>query len=88
VNNIFEKLLQYGFHDTDITSIEISAFEIRLKFKDGIYLLDESGKERNLSKPTQIIFKINSTFVDEPQDVFEIRECVKKLKYLDYSSNL
>ena len=37
MNNIFEKLLQYGFHDTDITAIEIGTFEIRLEFKEGIY---------------------------------------------------
>lgn len=86
MNNIFEKLLQYGFHDTDITAIEIGTFEIRLEFKKGIYLLDESGRERNLSKPLQIILKINSTFIDTPQDVVEIREYVKKMKYLEYST--
>lgn len=85
MNNIFEKLLQYGFHDTYITAIEIGTFEIRLEFKEGIYLLDESVRERNLSKPLQIILKINSTFIDTPKDVFEIREYVKKLKYLEYS---
>lgn len=86
MNNIFEKLLQYGFHDTDITAIEIESFEIILEFKNGIYLLDENGRERNLSKPLKIIFKINSTFVNTPRAVFEIREYVKKLKYLDYST--
>lgn len=85
MNNIFEKLLQYGFHDTYITAIEIGTFEIRLEFKERIYLLDESGRERNLSKPLQIILKINSTFIDTPKDVFEIREYVKNLKYLEYS---
>ena len=86
MHNIFEKLLQYGFHDTHITKIEIEAFEIRLEFKKGIYMLDESGREQFLSKPMQIIFKINSTCVGMAQDAFEIREWSKKLKHLDYST--
>lgn len=84
MNNIFEKLLQYGFHDTYITAIEIGTFEIKLEFKEGIYLLDESGRERNLSKSLMIIMKINSSFVDTPKDVLEIREYVNKMKYLEY----
>ena len=84
MNNIFEKLLQYGFHDTYITAIEIGTFEIKLEFKEGIYLLDESGRERNLSKSLMIIKKINSSFVDTPKDVLEIREYVNKMKYLEY----
>ena len=31
-----------------------------------------------------IIKKINSSFVDTPKDVLEIREYVNKMKYLEY----
>ena len=60
MNNIFEQLFQYGFHDTEIYSIDGEGLEIRLTFENGIYLLDENGKETILSKPMQVVLKINS----------------------------
>ena len=58
MNNIFEKLFQYGFHDTEISSMECENLEINLNFDEGIYLLDETGKETILSKPMQVILHI------------------------------
>lgn len=83
MNNIFEQLFQYGFHDTEIYSIDGEGLEIRLTFENGIYLLDENGKETILSKPMQVVLKINSCF-DSFEEAFEIREYEKKVKYLDY----
>lgn len=83
MNNIFEQLFQYGFHDTEISSVEGEGLEIKLNFDNGIYLLDENGKETILSKPMQVIFRIDSYF-DSFEDAFEIKEYGKKVKYLDY----
>ena len=83
MENIFSQLFQYVFHDTDITSIEGEGLEIKLNFKDGIYLLDEKGNVTDLSKPKQIILKLDSCF-NSFEDAFEIKELGKKLKYLDY----
>ena len=46
-------------------------------------MLDENGKETILSKPMQVILKINSDF-DSLDEVFEIKEFGKKFKYIDY----
>ena len=83
VNNIFDQFFQYGFHDTEITSIIHDGRNIKLNFNKGIYLLDENGKETILSKPMQVILKINSDF-DSLDEVFEIKEFGKKFKYIDY----
>ena len=32
VNNIFEELFRYGFHDTEISSIDGEGLEIKLNF--------------------------------------------------------
>ena len=82
---IFERLSQYGFHDTELSSIHGEKLEIRLNFDKGIYLLNETGKENVLSNPTQILFKISS-YYSSFEEALEIKEYGKKIKYLDYSS--
>ncbi|MBR5144314.1 MAG: hypothetical protein IKW53_04610 [Clostridia bacterium] len=85
MNDIFKQLFQYGFHDTELSSICGDDLKISLIFDKGIYLLDKTGKETILSEPIQIILKINSYF-DSFEDVIEIREYGKKVKYLNYST--
>ena len=79
MNSIFKQLFQYGFHDTEISSIECEGLEIN----QGIYLLDENGKETVLSKPMQVVLKIDSYF-DSFEEAFEIKEYGKKVKYIEY----
>lgn len=85
MDNIFEQFLKYGFHDTEISSIDGEGLEIKLNFNNGIYFLDENGKETNLSNPIQIILRLDSYF-DSFEEAFEIKEYGKKLKYLEYST--
>ncbi|MBE5758476.1 MAG: hypothetical protein E7332_00375 [Clostridiales bacterium] len=84
MENIFIKLSNYGFHDTKITSISCSDLEVKIKFDDGIYFLDENGKEANLSNPVELILKINSSF-DSSLNSFEIREYGRKMEYIELS---
>ena len=83
MDSIFKQLFQYGFHDTEITSIDCKGLEVKLNFDKGIYLLDENGKETILSKPMQVILKISSYF-DSFEEAFEIKEYGKKVKYIEY----
>ncbi len=80
---MFKQLFQYGFNNTEITSIEVDnlKFEIKLNFDKGIYLLDGNGKETTLSKPMQMVLKIDSYYCDSLESVFKIREYWKKVKY-------
>ena len=81
MDSIFKQLFQYGYHDTEITSIDCEGLEVKLNFDKGIYLLDENGNETILSKPMQVILKISSCF-DSFEKSFEIKEYGKKIKYL------
>lgn len=83
MDSIFKQLFKYGFHDTEISSIDGEGLEIKLCFDKGVYLLDRNGKETILSKPMQIVLKINSYF-DSFEESFEIKEYGKKVKYLKY----
>lgn len=83
MDNIFEKLFQYGYHDTDIYEIYGENLSIKLKFNNGVYMLDDEGKETCLTKPIAINLKINSHY-DSFKDALEIREYGKKIKYIDY----
>ena len=83
MNSIFKQLFQYGFHDTEISSIECEGLEIKLNFDQGIYLLDENGKETALYKQIQVVLKIDSYF-DSFEEAFEIKEYGKKVKYIEY----
>ena len=85
MNNIFEQLFQYGFHDTELSSICGENLEISLNFQNGLYLLDKTGKETVLSGPMRIILKLNTWF-DSFEEAMEIREYGKKMKYLNYST--
>ena len=84
MDNVFKQLFQYGFHDTEIASIEGEGLEIKLNFDKGIYLLDKNGKETILSKPMQIVLRIDSYF-DSFEEALEIKEYGRKVKYIDYS---
>lgn len=79
----FEKIFQYGFHDTEISSIEDDKSQIILNFNKGIYLLDDTGKESILSKPMQMVLQINSEY-PSAEAAIDITEYGKKTKFVDY----
>lgn len=81
---IFEELFQYGFHDTEISSIETSLCELRLNFNNGIYLLNEACRETTLTKPLQLKFQITPAFFSE-EYVVNVTSYGKKTKYYNYS---
>ncbi len=82
MNKLFEQIFRYGFHDTQMTSIDLDGWKIKLQFRNGVYLLDESGKEIELSKPIQMILKFNHKF-NSVESFAEIREYGRNIRYLD-----
>ena len=47
---MFEKCVEYGLHDTTVNDILIEEYGLTLLFRDGVYLLNDEGKETRLSK--------------------------------------
>ena len=84
MNDIFEPLFKYGFHDTELSFICGQNLEISLFFQKGLYLLDKTGKETFLSKPIQIELKLES-YCQHFENAIEVKEYGGKIKFLNYS---
>ena len=52
-------ILKYGLHDTSFNTVKIGKKGISLSFNNGIYLLDENGKEKRLSKECNLKIDID-----------------------------
>ena len=69
--------MQYGLHDTTINKIISNKTGIELYFESGVYLLDEQGRETELSDPCRMVISINrfdSTQMFEHITVTKIRK--------------
>lgn len=53
-----KELEKYGLHDTQFNNIILSENGLTLTFNSGIYILDQSHKECNLTKQCELIIKI------------------------------
>lgn len=51
---MFEKCIDYGLHDTFINDIIIEENGLIFLFQEGVYVLDDTGKETTLSKPCKM----------------------------------
>lgn len=51
---MFEKYIEYGLHDTSINDINIEENGLVFLFQEGVYILDNTGKETSLSKPCKM----------------------------------
>lgn len=58
-HGLHEVKYQYGLHDTVINRITRTNDGIVLEFDDGVYLLDDTGRETILSKKCYLEIKIN-----------------------------
>ena len=85
-HEVHEVKYQYGLHDTVINRITRTDDGIILEFDNGVYLLDDTGKETVLSKKCYLELKINCF---NRQNMYE-HICInlikkRKLKEIEYS---
>ena len=83
MNKIYEEFFKYGFHDTEISSIIIEEFKVKINFDKGLYLLDVNGKETVLSEPMVLILNINPS-TESIENNFDIREYGQKDIYVEF----
>ena len=57
---MFEKYIEYGLHDTYVNEIIIGEKGLTFSFCNGVYILDDTGKETCLSKPCKM-----NIFIDD-----------------------
>ena len=51
---MFENYIEYGLHDTYVNDIIIGENGLTFSFGNGVYILDDTGKEACLSKPCKM----------------------------------
>lgn len=85
-HGLHEIKYQYGLHDTEINNVIRTDDGIILEFNEGVYLLDETGKETVLSKKCHLEIKIN--YFDK-EKVYEHIEIIllrkKKIKEIEFN---
>lgn len=84
MNNISSELFKYGFHDTFISSIEIRDGEVLIQFPSGLYYLDESGRETELTGKCTMIIK--TTDDADIYNQIEILCLLRRKKYKEIDS--
>lgn len=84
-HGLHELKYQYGLHDTIINRITRTNVGIILEFNDGVYLLDDTGKETVLSKKCNLELKINFFDRQKMYEHIEIKRiCKKKIEEIEY----
>lgn len=84
-HGLHEIKYQYGLHDTVINKITRTNVGIILEFDDGVYLLDDTGKETVLSKKCNLELKINFFDRQKMYEHIEIKRiCKKKIEEIEY----
>lgn len=76
---IYDKIMKFGYHDTDATGISYDESRIIMNFEKGIYNLDESGREKDLTSCAKIIITVDTRYVKITNCV-EIFEIGRKFK--------
>lgn len=74
MTELFNKIFQFGFHDTEITYIEKKEDGFELLFDKGLYYLDGNGKETQLTKPIKMIVKIKAVAFLPVENMVEITD--------------
>ena len=55
---MFEKFIEYGLHDTSVNDIIIGENGLNFLFQEGVYILNDAGKETTISKPCKMSVNI------------------------------
>lgn len=80
--NMFDKIIlnfeKYGLHDATMNNVELYQDGLNLIFDNGIYLLDENGKEKNLTGKCNIELKISNFDCKNILEKIEINRIYKR----------
>ena len=71
---------RYALHDTQITNISVANDLIDLEFRNGIYNLDSTNKETDLTKCCHVLIQISDPNIDNCVEIIKIKK--SKLHYI------
>ena len=70
---IYSTLFKYGYHDTRINKIEVSDDKLVFFFEEGLYTLDEDGKEQTLTGPIALEVSMDTENAFDSISVTELK---------------
>ena len=68
MTTLTDKLFAYGFHDTTVTDIRFEETKVILEFEEGLYILNETGKETDLTGKAEMIIYLDENKVKNSLD--------------------
>ena len=86
MNYFDEYLYKYGLHDCKLNKMEIKNGILHLYFDQGVYELDERGKEISLTGSCTVMIELSERFTElEAKERIEIVKISKRKKFeIDY----
>ena len=75
---MFERYIDYGLHDTFVNDIVIEENGLTFLFNEGVYILNDAGKESTLSKPCRLKINIEDFCGDRLFEHCSFYKCHKK----------
>lgn len=81
MNVFFEYLYKYGLHDCKLDEIVCKNEKIAFIFNSGIYELNSSGKEINLTQSCEMLLEINESDANKIYNHIEINQILKRKIY-------
>ncbi|MDO4378453.1 MAG: hypothetical protein Q4C64_04785 [Erysipelotrichia bacterium] len=79
-----DKLFAYGFHDTTVTDIRFEGTKVILEFEEGLYKLDEIGKETDLTGKAEMTIYLDENKVKSSLDAVKTYANIKcRIKFVD-----
>lgn len=78
MDGIFNKLNQYGLHDTRINNIMVEGENIILVFNEGVYRLSDSGRETDLTGARKLIITVAVTKNADIEDYLTVNKLFRK----------
>lgn len=87
MNNLADKLFEFGFHDTEISDIDCIESSVYLTFHNGLYILDNTGKEIELSDSITMRIDIDKRYMfGSIYNLIEIIEFSNQERDVDFLS--
>ena len=87
MNNLADKIFEFGFHGTEVSVIDCKDTSFYLHFDKGLYFIDYTGKEIELSKPIVMKIDIDPHYIcGSIYNLIEIKEFGNQEQDIDFLS--
>ncbi len=80
---MIDNLFSYGYHGTNINAIKIDSNILTISFNDGVYELDDQGKETNLTLTVDMLITVDINSLKFGHFPIDILKFHNKCRYIE-----